>query len=184
MASIKTFGVPFVKVIGTSLRQWESGRQLQLNPNGNVEVTRLEMAHKDSTNALVVIPKEKDGIIVADIPNILLQGDQDIAVFAVNVSGDKTEVINECVLSVKKRPKPDDYVYTETEILSYTTLDKRIRNIETAGGAINGIPAGGKAGQILKKASDKDFDVEWGDFEIPEQYGLVSYDNRQIITIT
>lgn len=142
MASIKTFGVPFVKVIGTSLRQWESGRQLQLNPNGNMDVTRLDMAHKDSTNALVVIPKEKDGIIVADIPNILLQSDQDIVVFSVNVSCEKVEVIDECVFTVKKRPKPDDYVYTETEVLNYTTLEKRISDMEK-----NGVP-GGNGGTV------------------------------------
>lgn len=175
MASIKTFGVPFVKVIGTSLCQWESGRQLQLNPSGNMEVTRLDMAHKDSTNALVVIPKEKDGIIVADIPNILLQGDQDIAVFAVNVSGDKTEVINECVLSVKRRPKPDDYIYTETEVLNYTTLEKRISDMEKNGTvevdptlSVEGKAADAKAvGDAIKKAK-------------PE--GVVSYAKVQELT--
>lgn len=184
MASVKSFGVPFVKLIGTSLRQWESGRKLQVNPNSNMKITRLDFANKGSENAVVVIPNEKDGIIVADIPNILLQSGQDIVVFSVNVSGDKTEVIDECIITVKRRPKPDDYVYTETEVLNYTSLDKRIRNIETAGGAINGIPAGGKAGQILKKKSDDDFAVEWGDFEIPEQYGLVTYNQDKTITIT
>ena len=143
MASIKTFGVPFVKVIGTSLRQWESGRKLQVNPVGNREITRLDIAHKGSTNALVVIPKEKDGIIVADIPNILLQSDQDIVVFCVNVYGEKVEVIDECVFTVKKRPKPDDYVYTETEVLNYTTLEKRISDMEK-----NGAP-GGTGGTVV-----------------------------------
>lgn len=48
----------------------------------------------------------------------------------------------------------------------------------------DGIPPGGKAGQYLRKKSDADLDVEWADLEIPEQYGLVTYDNRKIITIT
>lgn len=133
MANIKTFGVPFVKIIGTSLRQWESGRKLQVNPKGNMEVTRLDFANKGSEKAVVVIPKEENGIIVADIPNILLQSGQDIVVFSVNVSGDKTEVIDECVMSVKARPKPDDYVYTETEVLNYTALSHRIDQIEKNG---------------------------------------------------
>ena len=133
MANIKTFGVPFVKIIGTSLRQWESGRKIQVVPGSNMEVTRLDFAHKDSTNALGVVPKTEDGLIVADIPNILLQSDQDIIVYAVNVDGSKTETINECVLTVKKRPKPDDYVYTETEALLYTHILHRMEQLEENG---------------------------------------------------
>lgn len=63
-------------------------------------------------------------------------------------------------------------------------VDAYLEENPPTGGTINGIPAGGKAGQILKKASDKDFDVEWGDFEIPEQYGLITYDQDKTITIT
>ncbi len=133
MANIKTFGVPFVKIIGTSLRQWESGRKIQVIPGSNMEVTRLDFANKGSTNALVVVPKTEDGLIVADIPNILLQSGQDIIVYAVNVDGSKTETINECVLTVKKRPKPDDYVYTETEALLYTHILKRMEQLEENG---------------------------------------------------
>lgn len=47
-----------------------------------------------------------------------------------------------------------------------------------------GIPDGGKAGQILRKKSDEDYDTEWADFEIPEQYGLVTYDQNKTITIS
>lgn len=133
MASIKTFGVPFVKVIGTGLRQWESGRRLQVDSAGKMEVTRLDFANKGSANAYVVIPKEENGVIVADIPNILLQSGQDIVVYSVNVDGDKTETIRECVITVKERPKPDDYVYTETEVLNYYALTKRIDQIERNG---------------------------------------------------
>ena len=52
------------------------------------------------------------------------------------------------------------------------------------GGTANGIPAGGKAGQYLCKKSDDDYDVEWTDLVIPEQYGLVTYDQDKTITIT
>lgn len=48
----------------------------------------------------------------------------------------------------------------------------------------HGIPAGGKAGQFLCKQSDEDYDVAWADFEIPKEYGLVTYDQDKTITIT
>lgn len=47
-----------------------------------------------------------------------------------------------------------------------------------------GVPPGGKAGQYLRKKSDADGDVVWSDLEIPEQYGLVTYDQDKTITIT
>lgn len=46
------------------------------------------------------------------------------------------------------------------------------------------IPPGGKTGQYLRKKSDADQDVEWADFEIPQEYGLISYDQDKTITIT
>lgn len=60
----------------------------------------------------------------------------------------------------------------------------QIMELLSKGGAQNGIPAGGKAGQLLYKKSDKDFDVEWRDLQIPEQYGLVTYDQDKRLTIT
>ena len=51
-------------------------------------------------------------------------------------------------------------------------------------GPRDAIPSGGKKGQYLRKKSDDDGDVEWADFEIPEEYGLISYNQDKVITIT
>lgn len=76
-------------------------------------------------------------------------------------------------------PKPDmtqtdpakgDYVKGKEEFL---------KQVKTGS-----IPAGGEAGQYLCKKSDNDYDVEWTDLVIPEQYGLVTYDQDKTITIT
>ena len=48
----------------------------------------------------------------------------------------------------------------------------------------NGIPPGGKKGQYLVKRSDMDYDVEWEEHLVPEQYGLITYDQDRTITIT
>ena len=53
-----------------------------------------------------------------------------------------------------------------------------------APGGSGAIPPGGKAGQYLRKRSNADGDVEWADLEIPEQYGLITYDQNKTITIT
>ena len=75
-----------------------------------------------------------------------------------------------CGGGVPADPLPD--VYTQ------------IMELLNKGGVANGIPAGGKAGQVLCKVSDQDFDVEWSDIKIPEQYGLITYNQNKIITVT
>lgn len=52
------------------------------------------------------------------------------------------------------------------------------------GGGGAAVPSGGKAGQYLRKVSDADGDVEWADLEIPQEYGLITYDQDKTITIT
>ena len=82
----------------------------------------------------------------------------------------------------------------------YAQLMQEIEKLKKSGGvdeeAVNkaveeylkehpaGVPSGGKAGQYLRKVSDADGDVEWADFEIPKEYGLVTYDQDKTITIT
>lgn len=60
----------------------------------------------------------------------------------------------------------------------------QIMEMLNKGGAANGIPAGGKAGQLLCKKTDADFDVEWCDFKIPAEYGRVTYDQDRTIKIS
>lgn len=64
--------------------------------------------------------------MIADVPNILLQEDWDITVYAFDQ--DYTEYSQ--IIKVIPRTKPDDYVYTETEVLNYNTLSERINEVE------------------------------------------------------
>lgn len=122
-----------IKIIGTPLYQWEIGRQLQITPVQNMRVDSVHLSNPNDLNALVVKPKEKDGILVVDIPNILLQSGSNLAVYSVNVSPDYVETLRECIFTVRQRPKPSDYVYTEVEILNYETLKKRMDEFEKNG---------------------------------------------------
>lgn len=118
---------------GTPLYQWEVGRQLQVIPLRNMTVDSVHFSHDGDSEALVVVPKEKDGMIIADIPNVLLQSGRNIVVYSVNVSPDKIETLCTWVFDVRKRAKPSDYVYTETEVLEYRSLVGRIDQIEKNG---------------------------------------------------
>lgn len=145
--------------------QWDIGQRLYVD----VDCSEVHY-NSDSDNALVVKSYDYEGKQVVDVPNILLQTVTPITAYAVVVS-DGVYTKYQKTFSVIARQKPDDYVYTETEVLSYSNLDERIRKLEaTSGGgdAANGLPAGGEAGQILCKASDNDYDAQWTDINLPE----------------
>ena len=188
-----------LEIIGTPLYQWEKGRKVRVNQKRGVTIDSVDFSHEGDKDALVVKPREEGGIIVADIPNILLQDDRNIVAYTVMASADGVETLQDDVFRVRQRAKPSDYVYTEVEILNYETLEKRINKLEEEGVSVEqlakavedylsknpvGVPSGGKAGQYLRKKSDADRDVEWADLEIPKEYGLISYDQDRTITIT
>ena len=79
-------------------------------------------------NALVVIAYELNNKIVVDVPNILLQKSYPIIAYRVFVDDDGKATIEEHQFKVKQRPKPEDYVYTETEVKSWENLDERLKN--------------------------------------------------------
>lgn len=84
-------------------------------------------------NALVVLAYELDNKIVVDVPNILLQKSYPIIAYRVYVDDDGKATIEEHQFEVNQRPKPEDYVYTETEILNYSNLNDRLTTLENNG---------------------------------------------------
>lgn len=122
-----------IRVIGSPLYQWEVGRQIQIFPSGRLKVDQVHFSHLGDADALVVVPTVKDGMIIVDVPNIMLQSGQNIVVFIVDVAEDCVETLRTCTLPVRRRGRPSDYVYTETEVLEYRTLVARIDQIERNG---------------------------------------------------
>lgn len=115
-----------IKVLGSALYQWELGRKVQITPTQKSKVVSVHFAHVGDKEALNVEPKEVNGVLVAEVPNILLQSEQKIAVFLVDVNESYVETVTHMVLPVIPRPRPMDYVYTETEVLSWQALEARV----------------------------------------------------------
>lgn len=107
-----------IKVIGSPLYQWELGRKIEITPPTNTGVDKVEFSHAVDTEALQVIPKKESGKIIADIPNVMLQSGTPIFVYLTYTPGDSLETTASFVLPVIKRPKPTDYIYTETEVVT------------------------------------------------------------------
>lgn len=107
-----------IELVGNELYQWDSGRQVRIIPRYGETVSCVHF-----NNGYMVTPTKTNGISVANIPNILLQqGGYNITVYAVSVSESSIETTESCQFYVKKKTKPNDYVYTETEVANINSV--------------------------------------------------------------
>lgn len=83
-------------------------------------------------NALVLITYEYEDSVVVDVPNIFLTTHLPITVYKCFNENGCSCTTDTCKFDVEKRPKPDDYVYTETEVKNYGELEDRIKELEDA----------------------------------------------------
>jgi hypothetical protein len=115
----------------TSFYQWDINQKITapwLKVGDEFHITNL----RQSTTP-VLKAYELNGVVVVDIPNILLQQSYPIFVYRYIETDDMAFTSNKFVFDVKQRQKPDDYVYTETEMLNYKALENRISYLEQFG---------------------------------------------------
>ena len=117
-------------MIGTvnELVQWNTYEKLVIETDERYD--EVHFYNKFCSNALSVKPNENGEVY---IPNILLQTADNITVWLVEVDGETRTSVERAVLEVAARLKPDDYVYTEIELLSYRSLEERIEKLEQGG---------------------------------------------------
>lgn len=104
--------------------QWDLNRRILVEDDS---ITQVHFANAATTTAYVV--SVSNGM--ANVPNIILQQNFDIKVYGYDKEFTKFEETFE----VEKRSKPQDYVYTETEILNYETLANEIKEVKENIGA-------------------------------------------------
>ena len=103
--------------------QWDIDRKIVVEDK---TITQVHFCNRTDECSLVVEVYDLDGLRVANVPNILLQQDWRINVYAYD-----SKYTKHCeVYEVARRSKPADYVYTETETLNYSTLLERMNDIE------------------------------------------------------
>lgn len=108
------------------LYQWDTGRKVRLTDE-SLSIAEVHFSNIYSPEALIVEPNA-DG--TADIPNILLQYSVELAIYSVLKNADGEQTIYETRMSVRKRAKPSDYVYTETEVKNWDALERRVKELE------------------------------------------------------
>lgn len=107
----------------THFYQWDLDRKLIVE---DASITQVHFCNKTSNESLVVEVYELEGKRVADVPNILLQDVWRICVYGY----DKNYTKHLERFEVYPRSKPQSYIYTETEILSFNTILEKMEDIE------------------------------------------------------
>lgn len=143
--------------LNAALYQWDTGQRVLLT--GVEAGTNVDFGHPGG-ELLGVKTYEDDGLIYADIPNILLQQTREIRMYVYIAQGAQGETVYARSFRVLPREKPTDYVYTETEIHTWTALEARVDRLEQSGGG-----GGGTVKSVNGVFPDKDGNVE---IEIPE----------------
>lgn len=116
-----------LELIGGELWQWDTGRQIDC---ASLQAgTKVQFAYSD-TQTLSTAVKTADGANVADVPNQLLLRSGALMVYAYATEADGVSYTKYAVrLNVQARPKPDDYVYTPTEVQSLQAIRDEIGDL-------------------------------------------------------
>jgi len=112
-----------------ALWQWDIGQKLLVTHEGVCEV---HFKQPGEETALTVQTYDLGGQTVANVPNILLQEAGKLTAYIYVCVGDAC-TIQKAIFTIKPRPRPADYVYTETEVKTYSALEKRLDEIEANG---------------------------------------------------
>jgi hypothetical protein len=160
----------------TSFYQWDHDQQLIVSE----DCTEVHFDNGTQPKALCCEVK-KDGKV--DVPNILLQTAAQIHAYGWNKN--RKCVVQYACFWVEPREKPDDYVYTETEILTWEALDRRITALERGGGGggeggfspiVTVEPiAGGHRVTIIDAVGEQTFDIMDGKDGAPGSNGKDGY---------
>ena len=106
-----------------SFYQWDNNQRLIIE---DPTITEVHFCNRTSDCSLVTEVYEENGKRFANVPNILLQEDWTIRVYA--YCADYTLIEEKFI--VFTRSKPADYIYTETEIKTFGALERRMDELE------------------------------------------------------
>lgn len=112
------------------LYQWDKSQRLMLH--GADAGTRVDFARCDQHKAVSVYAYAEDGAVFCDIPDSLLMDPNHLHGYVYEIDGDRGETVQEFMLTVIRRPKPEDYVEPE-DVPTWHDLEQRIKKIEDEG---------------------------------------------------
>lgn len=122
----------------TYLYQWDVDIKVLLDENEN-EINEIHFSSRYCKSSYTVEVVRTDSEVYATIPNILLQKDCDVVAYAFHCGNDGSYTTYQKVFEVKGRPRPSNYIYTETEVKNYEVLSDRLMVLEERMDSFGGI---------------------------------------------
>jgi hypothetical protein len=114
-----------------SFWQWDLNQRIVVEGDGFNEV---HFCHETDDVALASRVYEDGGRKVANVPNILLQSAETIRAYAYVKTDNEKYTKLEAWFTVTARPKPADYIYTETEVYTVEEmLDEALQAAKDSG---------------------------------------------------
>lgn len=108
--------------------QWDINIKLLLD-DADESVDEVHFSSRFSRTSISVEVVRVDGHPYVMIPNILLQKHADIIAYFYVSNADGSYTKYDTTIPVIPRAKPSGYIYKETEILTWNTLDKKISEL-------------------------------------------------------
>lgn len=121
----------------SALYQWDLNMRVILtNIPVGVEVQYSNTNDNMDEYGGTAVSYSENGYVYADIPNKTLQISGIVLVYIYIQDNDKSWTEFKTEIIVLPRKKPTNYVYTETEIKTFESLEKRIENLEKGGSSL------------------------------------------------
>lgn len=111
------------------LFQWDTGVIASVVPKINDIIYEVHFSTKCMRYAYVASTYMQNNSIYVKIPDEILQSSRDIICYEVTRTAEGKKSISETTLTVQKRNKPEDYVYTESERKTYEELQGQIEEL-------------------------------------------------------
>lgn len=113
--------------------QYDTGREVIITPEEGYTVDSIEYFNDTTDLAPIGIIREVDGVLLSDIPNSFLQSENTIQVYLVMHDKEERQTIEYKDITVIPRVKPADYVLEPDDVLTWHSLDERLKILEESG---------------------------------------------------
>lgn len=114
------------------LYQWDTGQTVGISSIDTSLKLEVQICSIDSDEAMVIKHSVNNSGISACIPDILLQRSVPIMIYVCQCPDDESSrTIGAARIVVAPKARPTDYVYTESEVLNYRTLDAQMAEIRS-----------------------------------------------------
>ena len=117
-----------MRVTPKNFYQWDHNQRIVLE--GVSAGTEVHYSCPGVDGGPVLVAYDEDGIIYADFPNVYLTQTQTVRVWLHIDDGNRGTTVYSASINVKPKVKPDDYVYTQTEVRRWETLEERVKSLE------------------------------------------------------